>query len=69
MDAHGLICARDRKIARDFSERFEHEKTIEHARVWHGEAGLGDHLIAIEQEIEVERARAPETFLGSVAAS
>src|SRR6185436_4008966 len=49
--------ARDGGLRRDFGERLQHEGALVHARVRYGEARRGDDCIAVEQQVEVERAR------------
>lgn len=46
-------------VGRDVVQGFEDEPSLGHSRVRHGEAGLVDDLIVVEQQIEVEGARAP----------
>ena len=67
----GAALARNRDVRRDLCERCEHESALVHAGVGDDEPGLVDHAIAVEQQIEIERARrvgklapAAETPLG-----
>ncbi len=54
--------ARDDRVGSDLRERREHECAFVHSRVGNDESRLGDDLIAIEQEVEVERARGAGGF-------
>src|SRR5690242_17173466 len=49
--------ARDGDVGRKVEERREHERPLVHARMGKGEALGREHLLAVEQEVEVERAR------------
>jgi hypothetical protein len=40
-------------------ERLEHKPALDHARMRHGQARKIDHLVSVEQKVEVERAGAP----------
>jgi len=52
----------------ELHERLEDERALGQARVRDFEAGLADGLVAVEQEIEVDRAWAPPLLAGTVAA-
>src|SRR5258708_457005 len=58
----GAALARNRDVRRDLCERCEHESALVHAGVGDDEPGLVDHAIAVEQQIEIERARRAGKF-------
>ena len=59
---------RDHPVRRDFRERHQHEGAFEQAGVRQRQLRLLNRNIVIGDQIEVERARAPASFVGAVAA-
>jgi len=47
----------DRCRRRDVEQRTQHEGALVHARMRDGQIGLGDACVAVQQQVEVERAR------------
>ena len=45
---------------RQRGQRPEHERPLAEARMRHGEAGVVDHGVAVEHQVEIERARRPQ---------
>jgi hypothetical protein len=50
------------------AERFEHESALGEPWMWDAQAGLVDRFLAVEQEVEVDRPRAPALLRGAVSA-
>ena len=46
------------EVGVELGERLEREAPLVQARVRHAQAGLVDRLVAVEQQVEVDRARA-----------
>src|SRR5258708_26633053 len=58
----GAALSRNRDVRRDLVEGREHEGARVHAGVGDEETRLGDHAIAVEQQVEIERARRAGKF-------
>src|SRR5712692_2444100 len=58
----GAALSRNRDVRRDLCEGREHEGALVHAGVRDDEPRLGDHAIAVEQQVEIERARRAGKF-------
>jgi hypothetical protein len=49
--------AGNHQLRSDLGQRQEHERPLVHARVRNGQAGFPDDFVAVEQQVQVERAR------------
>ena len=49
--------ARRHEVGREIAERLEHERPLGDAGMGHGEIGLGDLPLAVQQQVEIERTR------------
>ncbi len=59
---------RKRQVPVELGERLEDEPPLVHPRVRHLEAGLRDRLVAVEEQIEVDRPRSEPRAGAAVAA-
>ena len=58
--------ARHLHLRRDFHQWHHHKRALGHPRMRNRQARLGDHALAIQRDIEVQRAR-PIEYIGHVA--
>ena len=44
---------------RNIKQWINNKVTLQHPRVWHRQCGLIDNLVAVKQQIQIQRARRP----------